>query len=110
MSAPQLLFACSKCFARHPFEELSSGQQLCKVNINNRSNTINLKKKTYFVSIEVVCVLFKKIPILCSKYFHLFFRNVVVHFLLLNVRIVDRNFNKQPKEAQVQFVKNVNKM
>ncbi|XP_044741664.1 protein FAM76A isoform X2 [Chrysoperla carnea] len=30
MSAPQLLFACSKCFARHPFEELSSGQQLCK--------------------------------------------------------------------------------
>ncbi|KAK9872883.1 hypothetical protein WA026_020237 [Henosepilachna vigintioctopunctata] len=28
MSAP--LFACSRCFARHPFEELSSGQQLCK--------------------------------------------------------------------------------
>ncbi|KAJ8870115.1 hypothetical protein PR048_029127 [Dryococelus australis] len=24
------LFACSKCFSRHPFEELSSGQQLCK--------------------------------------------------------------------------------
>nr|XP_023012059.1 protein FAM76A [Leptinotarsa decemlineata] len=29
MSA-QLLFACSRCFARHPFEELSAGQQLCK--------------------------------------------------------------------------------
>ncbi|GJQ82793.1 hypothetical protein Trydic_g13496 [Trypoxylus dichotomus] len=29
MSAP-LLFACSKCFSRHPFEELSAGQQLCK--------------------------------------------------------------------------------
>jgi len=24
------LFACSKCFTRHPFEELSQGQQLCK--------------------------------------------------------------------------------
>nr|CAD7444024.1 unnamed protein product [Timema bartmani]CAD7458953.1 unnamed protein product [Timema tahoe] len=24
------LFACSKCFSRHPFEELSAGQQLCK--------------------------------------------------------------------------------
>ncbi|XP_049793484.1 protein FAM76A isoform X1 [Schistocerca nitens] len=24
------LFACSKCFSRHPFEELSVGQQLCK--------------------------------------------------------------------------------
>lgn len=25
-----MLFACSKCFSKHPFEELSSGQQLCK--------------------------------------------------------------------------------
>lgn len=25
-----MLFACSKCFSRHPFEELSPGQQLCK--------------------------------------------------------------------------------
>uniref|UniRef100_A0A6M2DSD4 Protein FAM76A n=1 Tax=Xenopsylla cheopis TaxID=163159 RepID=A0A6M2DSD4_XENCH len=25
-----LLFACSRCFSRHPFEELSSVQQLCK--------------------------------------------------------------------------------
>ena len=25
------LFACSKCYTRHPFEELSTGQQLCKV-------------------------------------------------------------------------------
>nr|XP_053653305.1 protein FAM76A-like isoform X4 [Cherax quadricarinatus] len=24
------LFACSRCFSRHPFEELSQGQQLCK--------------------------------------------------------------------------------
>ncbi|KAH8259460.1 hypothetical protein KR026_004797 [Drosophila bipectinata] len=29
MSA-KVLFACSKCFSRHPYEELSSGQQLCK--------------------------------------------------------------------------------
>ena len=28
---PTALFACSKCFTRHPFEELSQGQQLCKV-------------------------------------------------------------------------------
>ena len=26
-----MLFACSRCFSRHPFEELSQGQQLCKV-------------------------------------------------------------------------------
>ncbi|XP_018329396.1 protein FAM76A [Agrilus planipennis] len=26
----QALFACSKCFSRHPFEDLSPGQQLCK--------------------------------------------------------------------------------
>lgn len=25
------LFACSRCFSRHPFEELSTGEQLCKV-------------------------------------------------------------------------------
>ncbi|XP_043220469.1 protein FAM76A-like isoform X1 [Amphibalanus amphitrite] len=25
-----MLFACSRCFSRHPFEELSQGQQLCK--------------------------------------------------------------------------------
>merc|ERR1712106_747375 len=24
------LYACSRCFTRHPFEELSQGQQLCK--------------------------------------------------------------------------------
>ena len=27
------LYACSKCFARFPFEELSQGQQLCKVKV-----------------------------------------------------------------------------
>lgn len=30
MSNPTALFACSQCFTRHPFEELSPGQQLCK--------------------------------------------------------------------------------
>ncbi|XP_055318334.1 protein FAM76A [Sitodiplosis mosellana] len=30
MSSQVVLFACSKCFSRHPFEELSTGQQLCK--------------------------------------------------------------------------------
>ena len=28
----EALFACTKCNSRHPFEELSQGQQLCKVN------------------------------------------------------------------------------
>jgi hypothetical protein len=30
MSQAQETYACSRCYARHPFEELSSGQQLCK--------------------------------------------------------------------------------
>lgn len=30
MSMSKELYACSKCFTRHPFEELSQGQQLCK--------------------------------------------------------------------------------
>uniref|UniRef100_A0A1B6FVD1 Protein FAM76A n=1 Tax=Cuerna arida TaxID=1464854 RepID=A0A1B6FVD1_9HEMI len=30
MSNSSALFACSRCFTRHPFEELSPGQQLCK--------------------------------------------------------------------------------
>ncbi|XP_072391410.1 protein FAM76A [Diabrotica undecimpunctata] len=29
-AAAVVLFACSRCFARHPFEDLSPGQQLCK--------------------------------------------------------------------------------
>jgi len=29
-SQAKMLYACSKCFTRHPFEELSQGQQLCK--------------------------------------------------------------------------------
>ncbi|XP_050309283.1 protein FAM76A [Anthonomus grandis grandis] len=30
MSSSTALFACSRCFARFPFEDLSAGQQLCK--------------------------------------------------------------------------------
>lgn len=37
MNAQVMLFACSKCFSRHPFEELSHGQQLCKVRSAKRS-------------------------------------------------------------------------
>jgi len=29
-SGKNLQYACSKCFTKHPFEELSTGQQLCK--------------------------------------------------------------------------------
>ena len=32
-AASTALFACSKCYTRHPFEELSQGQQLCKVRL-----------------------------------------------------------------------------
>ena len=39
---PTALFACSKCFTRHPFEELSQGQQLCKV------NTTKIRKSCLF--------------------------------------------------------------
>ena len=37
---PTALFACSKCFTRHPFEELSQGQQLCKVNLSIRKSLV----------------------------------------------------------------------
>ena len=40
---PTALFACSKCFTRHPFEELSQGQQLCKV-----SPRIYMYQKSFF--------------------------------------------------------------
>ncbi|XP_055912612.1 protein FAM76A [Eupeodes corollae] len=40
----KVLFACSKCFSRHPFEELSSGQQLCK---NCRTSSTSVAKCTY---------------------------------------------------------------
>ncbi len=33
MNKSEILYACSRCFTRHPFEELSQGQQLCKVRI-----------------------------------------------------------------------------
>ena len=36
-----ILYACSKCFTRHPFEELSQGQQLCKVKIRKNISTIS---------------------------------------------------------------------
>ncbi|XP_017465849.1 PREDICTED: protein FAM76A [Rhagoletis zephyria] len=38
-----VLFACSKCFSRHPFEELSAGQQLCK----NCRGSSSIVKCTY---------------------------------------------------------------
>lgn len=42
MSAP--LFACSRCFARYPFEELSAGQQLCKVSLISLCLTRRLER------------------------------------------------------------------
>lgn len=39
------LFACSRCFSRHPFEELSTGEQLCKVRkfCKTSINTANIR-------------------------------------------------------------------
>lgn len=59
MSA-KVLFACSKCFSRHPYEELSSGQQLCKVNIKmrnseNRDKHTKCNKQKHF-NLSYVCV------------------------------------------------------
>ena len=42
-----MLFACSRCFSRHPFEELSQGQQLCKVSGQLLRNWRSLKIYTY---------------------------------------------------------------
>lgn len=32
-SKESAMFACTKCNSRHPFDELSQGQQLCKVSV-----------------------------------------------------------------------------
>ena len=40
-----MLYACSKCFTRHPFEELSQGQQLCKVKILILFNNMFISEK-----------------------------------------------------------------
>lgn len=45
----KVLFACSKCFSRHPFEELSSGQQLCK---NCRSSSFSSVVKCIYCRSE----------------------------------------------------------
>jgi len=37
----KVLFACSKCFSRHLYEELSSGQQLCKVKSDPKTTKKN---------------------------------------------------------------------
>lgn len=42
------LFACSRCFSRHPFEELSTGEQLCKVRTSQ-----NIKE--YDVDRIIIC-------------------------------------------------------
>lgn len=43
------LFACSKCFSRHPFDELSQGQQLCKVSFQ-----FTFTFTSFFVQIRTV--------------------------------------------------------
>ena len=42
----EALFACARCHSRHPFEELSSGDQLCKVSVNKVWKTWKQKCQT----------------------------------------------------------------
>lgn len=55
----KVLFACSKYFSRHPYEELSSGQQLCKVNqiirIKFLKQTQNATNKQHFACVCMHC-------------------------------------------------------
>lgn len=51
LSMAPALFACSKCFSRHPFEELSQGQQLCKVNSFNAHLKKIMKEKDALFSL-----------------------------------------------------------
>lgn len=39
--ATSALYACTKCNQRYPFEELSQGQQLCKVGEHEREDDPN---------------------------------------------------------------------
>ena len=84
------LFACSKCFSRHPFEELSQGQQLCKV---MREKFLS-KHQGQFLIFQT-----------CS-----FLRNVVVHFPWWNAPTVGQNSNRSPNPAPPAFARNVRPM
>lgn len=59
MTSQVILFACSKCFSRHPFEELSPGQQLCKVN-----KPRNLEFTKFYVSIQGTILLSSFLPVI----------------------------------------------
>ena len=78
MSSTTALFACSQCFTRHPFEELSPGQQLCKVRV---------KDSFANVSVNLVFEIFKLL-------LGFNFRNAGEHFQSLNVHIADQNSNR----------------
>ena len=43
----EALFACTKCHSRHPFEELSAAEQLCKV---GRSFNVDF----YFLNLDII--------------------------------------------------------
>ena len=88
------LFACSKCFSRHPFEELSQGQQLCKVNP--------------LISKHVFRGHFFKGTCLNKKFS--ISRNAVVHFLLSSAPIVVQNSSRNPSRVHPAFAKNVKPM
>jgi len=51
----QALFACSRCFSRHPFEDLSPGQQLCKVSIFVRFSCVCYLCISRIFRVIVIC-------------------------------------------------------
>ena len=85
------LYACSKCFTRHPFEELSQGQQLCKVN-----QIFNLLLK-YCSSVLKArfLVLIQIVPISKMTHWFILFRNVVETSRLWNVLTAELNFSRK---------------
>lgn len=61
----QALFACSRCFSRHPFEELSPGQQLCKVYFVDYNSFIRIYAWKFVLQRDVSKRLFRFVETDC---------------------------------------------
>lgn len=84
-SSSQALFACTRCNSRHPFEELSQGQQLCKV-------------------CPIVSELWPHLHCLSVHY-----RNVAAPSLSSNARIVELSSNRRANPVLYRFARNASK-
>ncbi|KAJ8951182.1 hypothetical protein NQ314_007722 [Rhamnusium bicolor] len=88
MSSP-LLFACSRCFARHPFEELSAGQQLCKIVLEGYIYVECLKNWGFLVYVRM--------SLFCST------RNVVGHFPCTICKKCEQNVKSYGKPTACEY-------